>query len=81
MDNLTAMAAPGAKMLLSSDVHRHKWLLPLFRALPGDVLHPQQHAAADYREALEQRGWRIDQEVVLRETTIFNYVVWVATKC
>jgi 2-polyprenyl-3-methyl-5-hydroxy-6-metoxy-1,4-benzoquinol methylase len=81
MDNLTAMAAPGAKMLLSSDVHRHKWLLPLFRALPGDVLHPQQHAAADYREALEQRGWGIDQEVVLRETTIFNFVVWVATKC
>ncbi|MTB51093.1 bifunctional 2-polyprenyl-6-hydroxyphenol methylase/3-demethylubiquinol 3-O-methyltransferase UbiG [Lewinella sp. W8] len=80
LEHLTALAAPGARLLLSSDVHRHRWLLPIFRALPGDLLHPQQHPASAYRRALEKRGWTIEREVVLRETAIFNYVAWVATK-
>lgn len=80
LDKLTAMAAPGAQLLLTSDVHRHRWLLPLFRALPGDALHPQQHSAEAYRKALRDRSWQLEREVVLRETTIFNYVAWVAVK-
>ena len=79
LDALTAMAEPGTELLLSSDVHRHAWLLPLFRALPGDALHPQQHGATDYRRALQDRGWRIDRERVLRRETIFHYYAWKCT--
>ncbi|MCP9235361.1 class I SAM-dependent methyltransferase [Lewinella sp. JB7] len=77
MDVLTSVARPGTRMLLISDVHRHRWLQPVFRLLPGDALHPQQHRAEDYRRALTGRGWRIDREVLLRRETIFDYRAWV----
>jgi len=79
LDALTALAAPGAKMIMTSDVHRHGWLLPVFQALPGDALHPQQHDAKAYRAALEDRGWKIDREIVLRTESIFEYIAWVCT--
>lgn len=78
MDRLTEYAAPGTRMILTSDVHRHKILLPIFKALPGDALHPQQHGPEAYREALLSRGWEIAYEEVLREESIFNYTAWVA---
>ncbi|MEM9931610.1 MAG: methyltransferase domain-containing protein [Bacteroidota bacterium] len=80
LDVLTSYARPGTRLVLTSDVHRHNWLLPIFRALPGDALHPQQHNAAAYRAALQARGWRIEWEEVLREEAIFLYTAWVAVK-
>lgn len=80
LDVLTTAAAPGARMILTSDVHRHAWLKPIFRVLPGDLLHPQQHGPVAYRNALTRRGWRIDKEETLKQEAIFNYVAWVATK-
>ena len=80
LDRLTALARPGTELLISSDVHRHAWLLPVFRALPGDALHPQQHRAEDYRKALRERGWRIELEKVLRRETIFAYHAWKCTR-
>ncbi len=79
LDVLTRMAAPGTEMIISSDVHRHEVLRTVFRALPGDLLHPQQHRAEEYRVALRQRGWRIDQEKVLRQERIFEYRAWRCT--
>ncbi len=80
LDALTSVAAPGCRMILTSDVHRHRWLLPVFRLLPGDALHPQQHPASDYRAALTIRGWTIEQERILRTEAIFNYVGWVVSR-
>lgn len=77
LDTLTAHARPGTRMVMTSDVHRHRWLLSVFRALPGDALHPQQHGPEAYREALRARGWRIEWEEVLRQEAIFNYTAWV----
>ncbi len=79
LDTLTAHANPGTRMILTSDVHRHKVLLPIFKALPGDALHPQQHGPNAYRIALAGRGWRIEREEVLRREAIFDYTAWVAT--
>ena len=80
LDRLTELSRPGTELLISSDVHRHAWLLPVFRALPGDALHPQQHRAEDYRRALRARGWRIDLEKVLRREAIFAYYAWKCTR-
>jgi 2-polyprenyl-6-hydroxyphenyl methylase/3-demethylubiquinone-9 3-methyltransferase len=77
LDALTALARPGSRLVITSDVHRHAWLLPVFRGLPGDLLHPQQHTASDYTRALTLRGWRIDRERVLRTEAIFEYRAWV----
>ena len=77
LDRLTALARPGTRMVISSDVHRHGWLLPVFRALPGDALHPQQHRAAEYITALRARRWIVEREVLLRRAAIFDYRAWV----
>lgn len=79
LDALTAHAHAGTRMILTSDVHRHQLLLPIFRALPGDALHPQQHGPDAYRKALSGRGWCIEWEEVLRREAIFDYTAWVAT--
>lgn len=79
LDVLTAHARSGTRLLMTSDVHRSKLLLPIFKALPGDALHPQQHGPEAYRSALQQRGWRIEREEVLRREAIFEYTAWVAT--
>lgn len=79
LDSLTAHAQRGTRMIMTSDVHRHKLLLPIFKALPGDALHPQQHGPKAYRDALTDRGWRIEWEEVLRREAIFDYTAWVAT--
>lgn len=76
LDQLTTFAANGATMIISSDVHRRPWLKFIFRLFPGDLLHPQQHNRADYREALRKRGWQIEAEQQLRSELIFEYVVW-----
>ena len=76
LDRLVAALAPGGRLLLSTDAHRHGWLKPLFRAVPADVLHPHQHDRADYRAMLEQRGLVIETEVVMKREAIFEYVVW-----
>lgn len=79
LDRLTAAARPGTRLLLTSDVHRHRWLLPIFRLLPGDALHPQQHRSENYRKALRARGWCIDTEHTLRTERIFEYRTWCCT--
>ncbi len=73
LDGLTALAAPGGRLVISSDVHRHALLYRIFRALPGDLLHPQQHRAAHYHAALRARGWVLECERVLRTERIFEY--------
>lgn len=80
LDRLTNWAEPNTQLILSSDVHRHNWLLPIFRLLPGDMLHPQQHSSKDYHLALTSRGWKIEQEQVLKQDWIFNYTVWVCSR-
>ena len=77
---ITEAAAPGATLLLSSDVHRRSWLRSIFRLLPGDLLHPHQHLAGEYVDALEKLGWDINREALLKPGRIFNYVGWVAKK-
>ncbi|MEL6141523.1 MAG: hypothetical protein AAFU67_07875, partial [Bacteroidota bacterium] len=77
LDQLTKWARPGTVLLLTSDVHRKKWLKSIFRWLPGDALHPQQHTIGDYQQALRKRNWQIQQEKPLRKGWIFDYVVWV----
>ena len=80
LDALTELAAPHTRLLLSSDVHRYGWLNRLFRWLPGDALHPQQHGPEEYRRALRGRGWRIEREVLLRGGRIFDYRAWVCVR-
>lgn len=80
LDRLTEAAQLGTRLVLGIDVHNHRLLRFIFKALPGDVLHPHQHDRADYHEALAKRGWKIDREHTWSKGFIFDYWLVVAEK-
>ena len=80
LDNLFSWLAPGGKLILSTDAHKHSWLKPVFKVLPGDILHPHQYDLQEYRDMLLQRGAKIEKEVCLKKGNIFDYWIWVMEK-
>lgn len=80
MQRLAEVTRPGGRLLLGSDVHRSDRLRYIFRRLPGDALHPQQHNRSDYRRRLLADGWIIEREVTLKPGKLFDYVLWSARR-
>lgn len=74
LHGLTRAVEPGGQLLLTVDVHRSSWLKILFRAIPGDVLHPHQHGQDDYLALLRHMGWSIRQVETLKTGRIFDYI-------
>lgn len=64
---------PGGTILLSTDVHRYPWLKPIFRALPGDILHPHQHNLKEYIKELEKYKPKSIKSILIKKEPIFNY--------
>ena len=73
LDQLWKLTHDKGTLILSSDVHRFNWLKQLFRWLPGDALHPQQHSREDYLQILRKKGWKIKKERILKKGLIFEY--------
>ena len=68
---------PGGTFVLSVDAHRHAWLKPIFRAIPGDVLHPHQLDLADYESACARIGLTVESKLLYKKEFLFDY--WVLT--
>ncbi len=79
-DVLANALEPGGTLALSADVHRFTWCKWLFRAFPGDILHPHQLNDADYTAMLKNRGLQILRKPVLKEGLIFRHYLYVAGK-
>ncbi len=77
LDNLFSSLSEGGKLVLSTDTHKHALLNPIFKTIPGDILHPHQYDLEEYREMLLTRGARIKKEICLKKGNIFDYWVWV----
>ena len=77
LDQLDRLCTEQGTIILGSDVHKHRFLKWLFRWVPGDALHPQQHDRQDYLEALAKRGRVIKKESILKKGLIFDY--WIAS--
>jgi len=73
LDRFKTVLVPGGKLILSVDSHRFPLLKRIFQLLPGDVLHPHQFSWEDYKTKLQQRGFQIEQELLLKSTRIFDY--------
>lgn len=73
LDKIVAAMPTHGQLILSIDVHKYAFLKAVFRAIPGDVLHPHQHDLQDYSIMLEQRGCNIIKKVNLKPGRIFDY--------
>jgi 2-polyprenyl-3-methyl-5-hydroxy-6-metoxy-1,4-benzoquinol methylase len=80
LNKLVAATAQDGRLIISIDVHKSKVLKAIFRAIPGDVLHPHQHDLQDYIKMLEQRGCKIVKTVCLKPGRIFDYVAIICVK-
>ena len=74
---LAQALSPNGKLVLSVDAHRRGWLLPIFRAVPGDILHPHQLDLAQYEAACRAVGLRLTAKQRYAREAIFDY--WVLT--
>ena len=79
-DKLVAAMRKGSRLYLSVDCHRSKLLKLLFRALPGDVLHPQQLCAGDYIDLFRLKGLHLLHTVLIRREPIFDYQLFIFEK-
>lgn len=80
LHRLTACADEGGWLVLSTDIHKRTWTRDLFRHLPVDALHPQQHTRQDYLDMLTALGWTIVWEKVYKPGLLFDYWVLAAQK-
>ena len=80
LQQLHKILAPNGQLILSTDAHKHAWLKPIFKLLPGDILHPHQYDLPEYRALLLTHGFRIEKEMCLKEGNIFDYWLWVLRK-
>lgn len=80
LNRLADLTKPGGTLAVSVDAHNHVWLKKIFRLFPADILHPHQYDLAEYRAMLTERGFQIQQEVLLKKDAIFNYYLLVTKK-
>lgn len=66
----------GGQVILSTDAHRRHWVARLFRAIPADLLHPQQYTTAEYRQWFEKAGFQWMSQYTDQPGRIFDYVVF-----
>jgi len=76
-DVLAKAAKPNGTIIISVDAHRHTWLKPIFRTIPGDILHPHQLDLQDYEQLFLRHGMVVVDKVLYREEFLFDY--WVFT--
>ncbi len=80
LNNLTESLKPNGLFILTIDAHNHSFFKHLFRAIPGDILHPYQFGLNEYKSHLVKRGVEIEKEVLLKQEFFFNHYMIVGKK-
>ena len=79
-DKMVECLSPNGKLIVSIDTHNSSFLKQIFRLLPGDILHPHQYDLKEYAEMITQRNCTINQTLLYKKESIFNYYIIVAVK-
>lgn len=64
---------PSGKLVISVDAHRRRWLKWIFKALPGDILHPHQYDLDGYKSLLANASLKVAAETLVKREGIFDY--------
>lgn len=67
----------GGLLVVTIDAHNHAFYKKLFRALPGDILHPHQYDLKEYQQFMDERGLKVEGEYLIKKEYLFNhYMLW-----
>ena len=78
--NLYASLKKGGYMVVSIDAHRYNSLKWLFRAIPGDILHPHQLNLGDYLRLILATGMKHNGTTCTKHGNIFHHYLLVFRK-
>ncbi len=79
-DKLVSHTKVGGKLVVSIDAHNWSFFRHLFRAVPGDILHPHQYNLKEYEDFLIDRNCEIEKPVLIDKAFFFDYYVIVAKR-
>lgn len=71
---------PDGLIILSLDVHVSKFLNQVFRAVPGDILHPHQYTLPGYIRLLESHGLHFVANQCFKRGRVFDHHMVVVKK-
>lgn len=77
LNNITELSG---YCVLSIDAHNHEFLKFLFRAIPGDALHPHQYNLEEYKTLFERVGFEIEDVSLKKSQSVFNYYTLIGKK-
>lgn len=77
-DQLVRFTRPGGTLAVSVDAHNYTLLERIFKAVPGDILHPHQYDLEAYQQMLLRRGCTLESTILIKKELIFNYYLLVA---
>ena len=80
MNNLIDSLKPGGTFVFTIDAHNFSSFKYLFRAIPGDILHPHQYDLDEYKSHLTKRGVEIEKTILLKKEFFFNHYLVVGKK-
>lgn len=77
---LFGMLKPEGQLVITIDAHNHTFFKKLFRAIPGDILHPHQYDLDEYNCFLTSRGLEIVKTEKLKSEFFFNHYLQIGRK-
>jgi 2-polyprenyl-3-methyl-5-hydroxy-6-metoxy-1,4-benzoquinol methylase len=75
---LCSMLQPNGIIVVSIDAHNYNFFKTIFKAIPGDILHPHQYNLKEYESFLTQSNCEMVTTVELKKELFFNHYVQVA---
>ncbi len=79
-ETLLGAIAVNGYLVMAVDVHRYALLKTIFRAIPGDVLHPHQHSLEDYIQMVEHNKGNILKVIPFKKGKIFDHIIMIIRK-
>jgi 2-polyprenyl-6-hydroxyphenyl methylase/3-demethylubiquinone-9 3-methyltransferase len=81
MAQLALAMHPNSQLILTVDAHNRRWMQKIFKAVPGDILHPHQYHLDDYIAFLKHHGLELTAPAQrLKHELIFSYYLLKAKK-
>lgn len=74
-DKLIHSLKPKGTIVVSIDAHRNALLHKIFKAIPGDVLHPHQFNLKEYEDFLTERKIQLLPSILIKKEFIFDYYI------
>ena len=79
-EKLVELTLPGGSLIVTIDAHNFAFFKHLFRAIPGDVLHPHQYDLKEYEKMLTSRSCELTSVTRMKKEFFFDHYVLVVRR-